>query len=912
MALFAIGLALFPGILWATNLTSFAAPVALLFGALLPWFAWRHQRCGVRNRQARVALFCRLLLAFGFVLLLAQPRWRQGSEVLSLVYALDVSDSIDRQARDEALGFVTRTVQQRPHQDEAGLVVFARRAAVELPPRTAFPFETINSRISGDGSNLEGGLAMAAAVLPEAHNGRIVLISDGAATGGQLDTVLHDLRRREIPVDVLPIDYQYAREVALERLSLPRQAEPGESFVASVLIRADNLGKGQLELSENGASVYRKTVHWQAGKTRIDIPLSVTDSGYLAYSAKLSVPRGADGWEANNQVRGHLHVAGPGRVLILAGADSPDAQVLGQAIGERCERRNPAMAPRDPLALMPYDALILANIPADRLDYDQQAAIRDAVFNQGMGLLMTGGAHSFGAGGWRRSPIEEALPVDMEVPDDLPKAGLVIILHTCEFSEGNAWAKRIAKAAIKVLGDDDEVGLIAWLRKEEWIFHLTPAAEFAALSRKINRATPADMPSFVAPVEMALSELRGSDAAVRHVVIISDGDPKAPPPALLKGCVDYGVTISTVLVDGFHQGAYEDKMQAIADTTGGRFHYPQSPDSLPAIFVKEASSLRQELLRNSQFHPRLVGPADVLRGLGALPQLHGFVMTAPKADAYRCTLTLAGPDPERNDPILALGNFGIGRSAAFTSDIGGPWSRDWMRWQGRDAFVRQLVSAIARREGGQRLHLEAWSIGNEGIVTVDDPEGFADGASASAMITGPEGRIETVSLRQVAPARFQARFPLWGDGRYQVAASRGASKRASGGFDQSYSAEYRRRQSDRGTMAHIAAVTGGRVLGGRESGSEIFADRGVRISTRPVFDAILIALICLLPIDVAMRRLRLARRPAQGAATLSTLEALKARKQQHEQSRRRSPPPAPESSPTRTTSHLLDRKRKRD
>ncbi|MFT5131309.1 MAG: hypothetical protein ACI8W8_004945, partial [Rhodothermales bacterium] len=497
MAIFAIGLALLPLLIWAVGLLTFITPLALALGLVLPWFALQHRRCGVRNPQAKLAILCRLLLAFGFVLLLAQPRLQRGSDVLSLVYALDISDSIDRQARDEALRFVTRTVQERPHEDEAGLVVFARRAAVELPPRSAFPFEAINSRIPADGSNLESGLAMAAAVLPDAHNGRIVLISDGAVTEGDVETILHDLSQRDIPVDVLPIDYHYAHEVALERLSLPTRARPNETFQASVLIRADSPGSGQLLLSENGARVHSQTVRWQAGKTRIDIPLTVSESGYFAYSATLTVPQGADGWQANNSVRSHLHVAGPGRILILADADSPDARVLMQALGARCELRNPEHAPRDPLALMPFDATILPNIPADRLDHDQQVAIRDAVFNQGMGLLMTGGAHGFGAGGWRRSPVEEALPVDMEVPDDLPKAALVIILHTCEFSEGNAWAKRIAKAAIRVLGDDDEVGLIAWLRKEEWIFRLTPASEYEQLSRKINRATPADMPSFV-------------------------------------------------------------------------------------------------------------------------------------------------------------------------------------------------------------------------------------------------------------------------------------------------------------------------------------------------------------------------------------------------------------------------------
>ena len=82
----------------------------------------------------------------------------------------------------------------------------------------------------------------------------------------------------------------------------------------------------------------------------------------------------------------------------------------------------------------------------------------------GTGFLMLGGPHSYGPGGYHRSAIEEALPVEMDVKQKkvLPKGALAIILHTCEFAEGNTWAKRMAKEAMRVLGAQDEVGLIAY------------------------------------------------------------------------------------------------------------------------------------------------------------------------------------------------------------------------------------------------------------------------------------------------------------------------------------------------------------------------------------------------------------------------------------------------------------------
>ena len=116
------------------------------------------------------------------------------------------------------------------------------------------------------------------------------------------------------------------------------------------------------------------------------------------------------------------------------------------------------------MSLMPYDCVVFVNVPADSFDPVQMQSLRDAVYNQGIGFLMVGGKNSFGPGGYHRTPVEEALPVDMDIQQKkvLPKGALVIVLHTCEFPEGNVWAKRIAKEAIRVLGAQDEAGLLIY------------------------------------------------------------------------------------------------------------------------------------------------------------------------------------------------------------------------------------------------------------------------------------------------------------------------------------------------------------------------------------------------------------------------------------------------------------------
>jgi hypothetical protein len=139
-----------------------------------PWVWWLHFAgwSGLTGWRAQIALMSRLLLVAAFAALLSEPRAVRRSDALSLVYALDVSDSMGEKISDKSLEWILKTVGAKPEKDEAGLVVFGREAAVELPPRTTFPFEMINSRIARDSSDLSKGLSLAAAMLPEGNQGR--------------------------------------------------------------------------------------------------------------------------------------------------------------------------------------------------------------------------------------------------------------------------------------------------------------------------------------------------------------------------------------------------------------------------------------------------------------------------------------------------------------------------------------------------------------------------------------------------------------------------------------------------------------------------------------------------------------------------------------------------------------------
>ncbi|MEA3208967.1 MAG: hypothetical protein QOE70_2024 [Chthoniobacter sp.] len=844
--------------------------------AFTPWIWWLHHAggSGLGRGRAVTALLVRLSLAGALVMLLAEPRAVRRSDKLSVIYALDVSDSMGEKVSDQALSWVMQTVTQKPQKDEAGLVVFGRDAAVELPPRQTFPFEAINSRVARDGSNLAKSLGLAAAMLPEQNQGRIVLISDGNETDGNVLAQLDELKSRGIAVDVLPVGFSYEKEVWLERLDLPRVVKAGETYETSVVLNALQRGTGKLVLQENGKKVFEKPIEFEAGKTRFTMPLYLREPGYYEYVASIEVPKGEDGWAENNLAIGDLFLRGEGQVLVVTDArsDARDWEKLVEALKAAQRLVQVRMAyefPRDALSLLPYDLVIFPNAPADAFDAIQLQALRDAVYNNGTGFLMLGGPQSFGPGGYHHSAVEEALPVTMDVQQKkvLPKGALAIILHTCEFAEGNTWAKRIAKEAIRVLGAQDEVGLIAYTwgnnNGYNWIFPLTPAGQFEKLVPLINSAEPGDMPDFNTPMQMGLLGLQKSDAALKHMIVISDGDPSPPTPQLVQQFVAAKVSVSMVAINP-HGGQDVSIMQSIAQMTGGRYYFAQDPSQLPSIFIKEAKTLKRSMLQNKVFTPEVEMPSAVLKGIDEIPPLRGYVLTTVKPRASTILRTPPNKEePDQLDPVLATWRFGLGVTAAWTSDLGPSWAKDWLEWDKYRALVKQLAIELSRVEAKTELRLSSFAAGSNGIVTVEDFAKVEAFLEVQARVVGPRGESVTVPLQQIGPRRYQGQFPLWGKGRYQViAAASGrpgatdSAEQATGGFAVPYSPEYLKFRSDPIVLKEIAEKTGGRLL--TAGTTDLYhPQRQPRESTLPVFDWFLLLLACLVPLDVAIRRVQL-------------------------------------------------------
>src|SRR5262245_18500128 len=88
---------------------------------------------------------------------------------------------------------------------------------------------------------------------------------------------------------------------------------------------------------------------------------------------------------------------------------------------------------------------------------------------------------------------------------------------------------------------------------------------------RLDRMQPGDMPQFNPPMGMSLAAFNRVNASIKHMIVISDGDPSPASNSIVAKFAAAGIKVSTVAV-GAHGPAGHQVLQQIATQTGGKYY----------------------------------------------------------------------------------------------------------------------------------------------------------------------------------------------------------------------------------------------------------------------------------------------------------------------------------------------------
>ncbi|MCB0825434.1 MAG: VWA domain-containing protein [Armatimonadetes bacterium] len=843
----------------------FTDPLYLLL--LIPVIAgllwsWRFVG-GMAKPRKRLSFVIRALLGALLVLALAGPQSYRSNQGQATVFVIDRSDSISEADKKAAIEFISQATGELDGDDVAGIVAFGEKPMVESIPGGRRTVNRIEANIQSGGSDLASALRVAAATFPTGKGRRIVILSDGNETSGDAMQAAEVLESDGIEIDVVALGENRSEdEAAVVDVQAPPVRSTEEPFDIKVVVESSIAQPANIVIDRDGKTATRVPVQLKEGINSFLVPQKIDDQGFYRYRVSLEVEKDQD--RRNNIGATFLNVKGKPKILIIQ--DNPNKTELARALasqGITAEVFGSEGLPTRPEELQPYDAIILNDFNAANALEPQMKMIKSAVRDTGIGFAMVGGEGSFLPGGWYGTPVADVLPVDLNVRQrkSFPSTSVMIVIDTSgsmgAIEDGMTKLQLAMKAAsqtVEMMGPQDRAGVAGSGSKIDYIAPLQSLKDKSKVIAQIRRLADGGGGIFAEPsVKFGYDKLKGENSKVRHFILLADG----------ADCDQHGV--SAMLADEMRKGKITLTCVAIGDGKdvpflkqisslgGGRFFLAEKAGQLPAIFTQDVAQISRSAIEEGAFLPKLVGGDEMIRGIGSTPPLLAYCISEARPLAKVGMLT------QKDDPLLASWQYGLGTSVAFTSDAQSRWANNWVNWEGFDQFWSQVVRTLTRKASSSNYDIQVSPNGGKGQVRIEGETATGqpiDNPELKVRLSLPDGNFKDIDVLQEAPGVFVGQFPTDQLGSYIVSVSEpgagGEQRVATDGFAIPYPPEYRAYRANTALLNGIVEVGGGKLLTEPKEALRPVIQRGQSI--RDLWMYFLLAAVLLLPLDVAIRR----------------------------------------------------------
>ncbi len=779
------------------------------------------------------AALCAALAAAG-------PEIGRPLDRLTVVVAVDRSRSIDLVPAADARIRRELAVAELGMEDgdRIGVVAFAAEAATEDPPRPRSDLASPQRAAVGrDGTDLAAAIRRALAEIPPDSAARVVLLTDGIATRGDTMAAAAAALAAGVPVDVVALEQRVVPDVRVVALRAPSRADEGEAMDLRLVTASPAPADVEIRLRRDGELIARATARITAGEDVLRLREKAPGAGLHRYDVEITAldPR-LDEAPEDNSASAFVRVRGRAAALVIEG-DVGKGAFVAQALEASAFRVDQAAAAPAELAdLAGYNVVILSDIRAAALSTGQLDALAAYARDLGGGLVLLGGDRSMGPGGYARTPVEEVSPVSFDLKQEQRRASLAEVIGIDMSGSMGVevrgrtkldLANEAAARSASLLGPGDLLGVEHVDTLVHWSVPLGPVVDKAGIDRAIRGVGVGGGGIYVdVTLDAGYAALAKESVNLKHLLLFADGsdaEQMAGCEPRVSEALRRGITTSVVALG---DGADVPGLEALSRLGNGRFYLVEDATRLPAVFAQETILAARSAIVEQPFHVELGAPSAVTSGVdfAAAPALLGYVVTVPKP---RASVLLRGPE---GDPILAVWSAGVGRAAAFTSDLKDRWGRAWTGWPGAARLIAQAARDVARRADDPRVRLEADAAGGElrvsAVVTGDD--GRAQSFRRLAVhVAGPDGFTRESALEAVGAGAYAVSIPLSRPGTYLVAARDELTGEvvATTGAALTVGEELRPTGSDLALLGRIAELTSGKR---RDTLAGIFHDRASR------------------------------------------------------------------------------------
>ena len=719
----------------------------LLLGGLYAGYHW--SLIDFSRTQRFCSLAVRSLILVLLVLALAGLTLLTPTHEKHVVFLVDESQSIDENAKKIAADFLANAEK-------------AASSSFSVYPFSSFP--------AVEETNIAAAIPVAIAMTPPDKIPYLVLLSDGNETvGNALETAMQS----GVTISTVPLPAPDFPEVELTEIRVPSQIRQGEPFTIEIVVQSNRQTETGVTLSRGNPPdiIVDEIKSLRIGENVLRYQQTINDQSQEIFTTILDCDD--DTTEDNNTAKAFVFVKGKPRILVLE-SDPKTVETLAQTL--RVQGIDVDVRAADDFSLTPeeldsFDAVLLSNVPATAFSREQMEQLRVYVRDLGGGLLMLGGEHSSGPGGYSLSPLEEILPVScrFEKENEKPSLAIGLVLDRSGSMGGEKleMAKEAAKSCVELMTPRDFIAVLAFDQECHAVVPIQNVSSQNNILAAISKMEAAGGTNLAPAMLEAYQQMSQVSAKLKHLIILTDGITAMGNYAeLTQQFTNSQITVSTVNIGN----ADSEVLKMISQNSGGRSYVCSDPQAVPQIFVRETILASKSTIREEPFVPIIVDATEVLAGIPweTAPPLLGFVATQPKPTSRLVLATATG------EPLLASWRYGLGQTATFTSDAKTRWAAQWIPWDGFATFWTQLVRSVMRKSLLCDAQIDITKNAGRFFVRIDAVKNFANSEQFLNQGTGkltaidPDLSTEEHVLNQTAPGRYEASFPADKPGGHQL------------------------------------------------------------------------------------------------------------------------------------------------
>ncbi|GLB59378.1 VWA domain-containing protein [Cytobacillus sp. NCCP-133] len=766
----------------------------------------------------------------------------------TVIFLADRSASIGE--HEESLAWIENSVSYRKNEDQYAVAAFGENVILEqslgMNPDAVSQF---NGEVDIAQTNLEAGLQFAASLVPRDSAGRIVLLSDGNETAGNSMETASVLKNRNIEIDHVLLKSASGEDVSISDLSVPASLYLGEKAPIIIEVASNTSKKAEIRLSINHKEVLKKSVQVNEGKNVYTFTHKADTAGLTVYKAEIAANH--DTFSENNTLNSVVNVKGTPKVLIVQGKESGNIETLLAESGIEADAVPPEKLPTALSGYLHYQSIIFNNVPATVISENQMNLLEKAVKEFGTGFIMLGGEESFGLGGYFKTPIEKLLPVDMDIKGkkEMPSLGLVLVMDRSGSMAGNKieLAKEAAARSVELLREEDTLGFIAFDDRPWEILETKPLKDKEKAIDKIKSITPGGGTEIFTSLEQAYRELEDLKLQRKHIILLTDGQSAADGDyeLLIESGKEKNITLSTVALG---QDADRGLLEDLADMGAGRFYDVTDSSIIPSILSRETVMATRTYIEDKPFYPSIQPYPDwsALFDKG-VPQMNAYISTTAKARSQVPVMS------EKDDPVLAEWQYGMGRTIAFTSDSAGKWSGDWALWEKWPFFINQLVTKTLPQYESEPYRVSVEKRAGNTVLRLESAN--SKSLPIGTSIVSETGEQIEANTRLIAPGKYEAVMPE-DAGMYFLNIKQtdhnGGVQIHQTGFTIPYSEEYLQKGANKEHLEKLSKLTGGKGLKGEKESFRPL--RNSANTKQSISEWLILAAFLLFFMEIAVRR----------------------------------------------------------